>query len=157
MLLSRGADYAIRAMVDVAGLPEGKKAVTEQIAVRQQVPAAFLSKVVAQLTQAGLLRTHRGAAGGVELGQSAGDINLRQVVEAVQGPIVLNVCTGPYSGCPRAATCAAHRVFEEAQRALDEALERAILSDLAEEAAKLAAGQTGGRASGSAPPTPGMS
>jgi Rrf2 family protein len=143
MLLSRGADYAIRAMLDVAVLPEGKKAVTERIAMRQEIPAAFLSKVVAQLTQAGLLRTHRGAAGGVELGQSAEEINLLQVIEAIQGPIVLNVCTDPFNGCSQAVTCPAHRVFEEAQRTLGETLEQAVLADLAEEAARLTAKHKG--------------
>ena len=107
-LVSRGADYAIRAMMDVADQPEDTRTVTERIAKRQKVPAAFLSKVVAQLTQSGLLRTHRGAGGGVLLGRSAEEINLRQIVEAVQGPIVVNLCTGPYDGCAKAAACPAY-------------------------------------------------
>lgn len=137
MLLSRGADYAIRAMLDVASLPEDKKTITEHIAMRQDVPVAFLSKVIAQLTQAGLLRTYRGAAGGVHLGQPAEEINLRQIVETLQGPIALNLCTDPYDGCPRAETCPAGRVFKEAQKSLDVLLEQAILADLAREAAML--------------------
>ncbi|MDH4207483.1 MAG: Rrf2 family transcriptional regulator [Anaerolineae bacterium] len=138
-LVSRGADYAIRAMLDVAGLPEDTRTVTERIAERQDIPVAFLSKVIAQLTQSGLLRTHRGAAGGVFLGRPAEEINLRQVVEAAQGPIVLNVCTGPYDGCARAGTCPAQRVFDEAQRSLHQQLEQATLADLA----SLAAGLSG--------------
>lgn len=138
-LLSRGADYAIRAMLDVASQPEDERTVTQRIAIRQDIPAAFLSKVVAQLTQAGLLRTHRGAAGGVLLGKPAEEITLRQVVEAVQGPLVINLCTGPYDGCPRIATCPASSVFNEAQESLDAVLEGACLADLAKEAAGLAA------------------
>jgi Rrf2 family protein len=130
-LVSRGADYAIRAVLDVAGQTEDTRTVTERIAERQDIPVAFLSKVISQLTQSGLLRTHRGAAGGVFLGRPAEEINLRQVVEAVQGPIVLNSCTGPYDGCDRAATCPVHRVFEEAQRGLRETLEQATLAELA--------------------------
>lgn len=148
-LLSRGADYAIRAMLDVASQPEDEKTVTERIAERQDIPGAFLSKVVAQLTQAGLLRTHRGAAGGVLLGKPAEQISLRQIVEAVQGPIVVNLCTGPYDGCERAASCPASRVFEEAQRNLEEVLERAILAELASEAARLTAAQERRRGAGS--------
>jgi len=148
MVLSRGADYAIRAMLDVASQLEDKKTVTERIARRQDVPAAFLSKVVAQLTQAGLLRTHRGAAGGVELGRASEEINLRQIIEAVQGPIVLNLCTDPFNGCPQAATCPVCKVFVEAQGKVDAVLEQAILAELAEEALRLTAGQV--RAPGSA-------
>lgn len=148
-LLSRGADYAIRAMLDVASQPEDEKTVTERIAERQDIPGAFLSKVVAQLTQAGLLRTHRGAAGGVLLGKPAEQISLRQIVEAVQGPIVVNLCTGPYDGCERAASCPASRVFQEAQRNLEEVLERAILAELASEAARLTAAQERRRGAGS--------
>lgn len=136
-LVSRGADYAIRAMLDVAGLPEDSRTVTERIAERQDIPVAFLSKVIAQLTQSGLLRTHRGAAGGVFLGRPAEEINLRQVVEAVQGPVVLNVCTGPYDGCARTGACPAHHVFDEAQRSLHHRLEEATLADLASLAAAL--------------------
>ena len=154
MVLSRGADYAIRAMLDVAGQLEDKKTVTERIAMRQDVPAAFLSKVVAQLTQAGLLRTHRGAAGGVELGRASDDINLRQIVEAVQGPVVLNLCTDPYNGCPRSATCPVFGVFDEAQKKVDAVLEGAILASLAEEAAMLTAGQKRDPGSGASPITP---
>lgn len=138
-LVSRGADYGIRAMLDVAGQPQDTRTVTERIAERQDIPVAFLSKVVAQLTQSGLLRTHRGAAGGVFLGRPAEEINLRQVVEAVQGPIVLNVCTGPYGGCDRAGMCPAQPVFDDAQKRLCLALEEASLAEMAREGARLAA------------------
>jgi len=96
------------------------------------------------LTQAGLLRTYRGAAGGVHLGKPAEEINLRQIVEAVQGPIVVNLCTGPYDGCAQAATCPAGSVFQEAQRNLDAVLERASLARLAREAAMLRASEERG-------------
>lgn len=141
MLLSRGADYAIRAMLDVASLPGDRKTITAQIARRQEIPVAFLSKVIAQLTQAGLMRTYRGAAGGVNLAKPAEEISLRQVVEALQGPIALNLCTDPYDGCPRVDTCPAGTVFKQGQRNLDALLEQAILADMAREAAKLRMGE----------------
>lgn len=146
-VVSRGADYAIRAMLDVAGQPADTRTVTEQIADRQEIPVAFLSKVVAQLTQSGLLRTYRGATGGVFLAQPADQINLRQVLEAVQGPIVLNQCTAPYDGCARAATCPVCRVFLQAQEGLQETFEQVNLAELAREGELLAAGQDvgGGR------------
>jgi Rrf2 family protein len=128
--VSRGADYAISAVLDVASQPEGTRTVTEHIAQRQEIPTAFLSKVVAQLTQSGLLRTHRGATGGVALGRPAEEITLRQVVEAVQGPIVVNLCTGPYDGCSKSGVCPACGTFERAQASLHQVLEAATLADL---------------------------
>jgi Rrf2 family protein len=140
-IVSRGADYAIRAMLDVASQAEGSRTVTEQIAQRQEIPGAFLSKVVAQLTQSGLLRTQRGASGGVFLGRAAQEISLWQVVEAVQGPVVLNLCTGPYDGCSRAHTCPAHPLFRQAQQSLAEVLDKATLAEIAAEGEILTRGQ----------------
>ena len=140
-IVSRGADYAIRAMLDVASLAEGSRTVTEQIAQRQEIPGAFLSKVVAQLTQSGLLRTQRGASGGVFLGRAAQDISLREVVEAVQGPVVLNLCTGPYDGCSRADTCPAKPLFRQAQQSLVEVLDRATLAEMGAKGEILTRGQ----------------
>jgi len=128
MLLSRGGDYAIRAMVDLASRPEEERNITQGIADRQKIPPAFLSKVLANLTQAGLVRTHRGAAGGVGLARSPEEISLREVVEAVQGPIILNECTDPYRACPLEDTCNVSRAWREAQKNLVELLGSAYLS-----------------------------
>lgn len=128
MLLSRGGDYAIRAMVDLASRPGEERNITQGIADRQQIPPAFLSKVVAGLTQAGLVRTHRGAAGGVDLARPPEEISLLEVVEAVQGPIILNECTDPYRACPLGNTCTVSRAWREAQKNLEELLGSAYLS-----------------------------
>lgn len=131
MLLSRGGDYAIRAMVDLASRPGEERTITQGIADRQQIPPAFLSKVLAGLTQAGLVRTHRGAAGGVGLARPPEEISLLEVVEAVQGPIILNECTDPYRACPLEDTCAVSRAWREAQKNLEELLGSAYLSQFA--------------------------
>lgn len=128
MLLSRGGDYAIRAMVDLASRPAEERTITQGIAGRQQIPPAFLSKVLASLTQAGLIRTHRGAAGGVGLARSPERISLLEVVEAVQGPIILNECTNPYRTCPLEDTCTVSQTWREAQKNLKELLGSAYLS-----------------------------
>lgn len=131
MLLSRGGDYAIRAMVDLASRLEEERTITQGIANRQQIPPAFLSKVLASLTQAGLVRTHRGATGGVGLARSPEEISLMEVVEAVQGPIILNECTDPYRTCPLEESCTVSRAWREAQKNLEELLGSAYLSQFA--------------------------
>jgi len=131
MLLSRGGDYAIRAMVDLASRSGEERSITQDIADRQQIPPAFLSKVLAGLTQAGLVRTHRGAAGGVGLARSPETISLLEVIKAVQGPIILNECTDPYHTCPLEGTCTVSQAWQEAQKSLEELLGSAYLSQFA--------------------------
>ena len=129
-LISRGTDYATRTMLYVAGAENGDTATTQEIAEHQGISQIFLPKIVQRLVQAGLLRTYRGAAGGVTLSQSPGDINLRQIIEAMEGPISLNRClTGP-GQCFREEICPVHEVWFEAQRDLLTALEGSTLDRL---------------------------
>ena len=100
MQITRQADYAIRAVLHLSRLGEDKRAATSQIAKEQSIPASFLAKIVAQLSVAGLLHTLRGARGGVSLARSPEDITLLEVVEAIDGPILLNECVMDRSVCP---------------------------------------------------------
>ncbi len=129
-LISRGTDYATRAMLYIAGAENGGTATTQEIAEHQGISQIFLPKIVRRLVQAGLLRTYRGAAGGVNLSQSPGDINLRQIIEAMEGPIALNRClTGP-GQCQRENICPVHEVLSEAQKDLLNAFESSTLDQL---------------------------
>jgi len=132
MQLTRRGDYGIRAMLDIATVSDGKRALTHEIAERQDIPRVFLTKIVAQLTRAGLLRTYRGAAGGVTLAQPADQITLLDIVEAVEGPLALNQCTMRPSGCSRDHLCPVCDVWQEAQAQLETLLRGARLSEMAE-------------------------
>ena len=100
MQITRQADYAVRAVYHLSQLEPGERAATSQIAEEQQIPPSFLAKIVSQLSIAGLLQTSRGARGGVSLAKSPEEISLLEVVEAIDGPILLNVCvTGNGKSC----------------------------------------------------------
>lgn len=92
MQITRQADYAVRAVYYLARLGLEHRAATSQIAEEQRIPPSFLAKIVSQLSVAGLLKTSRGARGGVSLARSPVQISLLQVVEAIDGPILLNEC-----------------------------------------------------------------
>ncbi len=92
MQITRQADYAVRAMVYLAQLEPDKRAATGKIAQEKSIPPSFLAKIVSQLSVAGLLQTSRGARGGVSLAKPAEAISLLDVVEAIDGPILLNDC-----------------------------------------------------------------
>jgi len=99
MQITRQADYALRAMMFLARKDENQRASTSQIAKVQQIPPSFLAKIISQLSIAGLIHTSRGARGGVSLARPADQISVLEVVEAIDGPILLNGCTGDVDDC----------------------------------------------------------
>ena len=94
MQITRQADYATRAILHLARHQNGKQIATSQIAKEQHIPPSFLAKIISQLSIAGLIRTARGAHGGISLARDPEQITLLQVIEAIDGPIRLNVCVG---------------------------------------------------------------
>lgn len=123
MQITRQADYAMRAVAYLANLGPQQRAATSQIAEDQQIPPSFLAKIVSQLSVAGLLQTSRGARGGVSLARSPGDISFLEVVEAIDGPILLNECVVDASACSFGETCSLRPVFCDAQADLVNRLE----------------------------------
>ena len=118
MQITRQADYAMRAVAYLANLGPDRRAATSQIAEEQRIPPSFLAKIVSQLSVAGLLQTSRGARGGVSLARSAEDITFLEVVEAIDGPILLNECVVDSGACTFGDTCALRPVFCDAQAEL---------------------------------------
>ena len=122
MQITRQADYAVRAMVYLAQMGPEQRASTSQIAQEKQIPPSFLAKIVSQLSVAGLLQTSRGARGGVSLARSANDISLLDVVEAIDGPILLNDCVANGT-CSFTDSCPMKPVWCDAQKELVERLD----------------------------------
>ncbi len=123
MQITRQADYAMRAVAYLANLGPNQRAATSQIAEEQQIPPSFLAKIVSQLSVAGLLQTSRGARGGVSLARSPEQISFLEVVEAIDGPILLNECVIDHSACSFGESCALRPVFCDAQSDLVNRLE----------------------------------
>jgi len=115
MQITRQADYALRAMLYLARLQPGERAATRVIAEKQEIPASFLAKIISQLSIAGLIETSRGARGGVSLKHATTDISLLDVIEAIDGPIVIEDCTLDPSSCVFGEECPIHDVFTEAR------------------------------------------
>lgn len=124
MQITRQADYAVRAVLYLAQLGSEQRAATSQIAQEQQIPPSFLAKIVSQLSVAGLLQTSRGARGGVSLARSPMEISLLEVVEAIDGPIMLNECAGSNGVCTFGDVCPMKLVWCDAQAELVERLKR---------------------------------
>ncbi len=130
-MLSRKADYGVRAMVDIARQPPAARIVVADIAKRQNIPAFYLAKIVPHLARAGLVRTTLGAAGGITLNVSPDQISLLQIIEAIDGPLALNRCSVDPADCEHHATCPTWDVWCQAQLQLNRMLAETRISDLA--------------------------
>lgn len=119
MQITRQADYAVRAVLYLAQLGTDQRAATSQIAQEQKIPPSFLAKIVSQLSVAGILQTSRGARGGVSLARDPENISILEVVEAIDGPILLNECvSGNGSSCTFGDTCPMRPLWCDAQAEL---------------------------------------
>ena len=92
MRLSSMADYAVVTMTAAARHCGGARVSAAQLADETGLPAPTVQKLVSRLTAAGLLRSSRGAGGGLKLARPAAAITLADIVEAVEGPIALTTC-----------------------------------------------------------------
>lgn len=133
MQLTRGADYGVRVMIHLAGLDPGSRYSLSALSRASDAPESFLSKVLQALVHAGFIASHRGQCGGFELTAAGRAASVRQVIEAVDGPIHLNLCLDVTRACARKSWCPAHPVWVRAQRAMLDELDAALIEDLAAE------------------------
>ncbi|MDR3724503.1 MAG: Rrf2 family transcriptional regulator [Terracidiphilus sp.] len=130
MQLTRGADYAVRIMIHLAGLPGNERLLLPALAAVAGAPPSFLSKVLQALTRAGLIASRRGQQGGFEILPSGREASVLDVVEAIDGPIRLNVCLQHGASCTRKTWCPAHPVWQKAQTAMIDVLRTAKVASL---------------------------
>ena len=128
--LTRGSEYAIRAMMYLAGRPVGEVCSLHDVGSEQNVPESFLAKIFQSLVHAGLVASHRGAHGGFALARPGDQITIAQVVEAVDGPVALNGCVLWPETCERSDRCTMHRVWLRAQEQMMGVLDEVTFADL---------------------------
>ena len=95
MKLSRRSDYALRAVHHCAKLPSGTLHSINTIAESAAVPREFLAKILKDLTDGGILTSYKGIKGGYALARKPRSISFLDVIEAVDGPLYLSLCTEP--------------------------------------------------------------
>jgi Rrf2 family iron-sulfur cluster assembly transcriptional regulator len=131
MELTRKGEYAIRGIIYLAKQPPGKVALVSEIAEATAVPPTFLAKIFQSFAKLGLVNSFRGTGGGFVLGRPAGQITLRQVVEAVEGPILPNRCLLAEVGCDQLEQCNVHPVWRRVQGEVALILDGVTLEELA--------------------------
>ncbi|HEV2997711.1 MAG TPA: Rrf2 family transcriptional regulator [Solirubrobacteraceae bacterium] len=82
------ADYAVRAVVELAAGGQGAPRKVDEVARAQGIPLSFLENILTQLRTAGIVRSQRGPDGGYWLARPAKELTLAEVIRAVEGPLV---------------------------------------------------------------------
>jgi len=134
MQLTRAADYAVRVMIQLAVLPSEGRASLPSLARATGAPESFLSKVLQTLTRAGHISSQRGQSGGFRITLRGRQASMREVIEAIDGAICLNVCLMQGRSCPRKVRCPAHPVWVKAQQAMLQVLSDASIAAMAVQA-----------------------
>jgi Rrf2 family protein len=130
MQLTRAADYAVRVMIHLASQPEDTVVSKTHLAKAAEAPESFLSKILQSLARAGLIQARRGVEGGFSLLSRGAGASLLDVVEAIDGPIALNLCLNSDVSCHRQPACAAHKVWVQAQSAMLSVLSGAKIAEM---------------------------
>ncbi len=135
MQLSTKGRYAVMAMTDLAGHGSERPAPLAEIAERQQLSLAYLEQLFARLRRRGLVVSHRGPGGGYRLARPAAQINVAEVVMAVDEPLKATRCSGhgTSGGCMKGgAKCLTHDLWEETGRQIHAYLASVSLADVLE-------------------------
>jgi len=130
--LSTRARYGTRALLDLA-LHWGNEPVQlKDIASRQNISLHYLEHIIAPLVGAGIIRSTRGARGGLQLIRQPGEIKFSEVVQLLEGAITPVDCVSNPESCSRSDLCVTREVWSEMKKAMDETLNSITLQDLME-------------------------
>ena len=129
--ISRKIDYGLRAMIYLASIPQDSVVPFREIARQMDVPEDFLAKILKTLVDQGLVRSTRGPHGGYALARTATEVSFLDVIEAVEGPVALNVCLDGEDACGHSTACTMVQVWREGQERMLDVYRQAKLVDLA--------------------------
>jgi len=128
-MITREADYAIRAVLYLSAQPDSRLVATSELAQRMAVPYRFLRRIVQKLVDGRLVEAQRGKGGGVRLTRASADISLFDVLNTVDPKaLCVNACLDDHDVCVRAAYCTVRPRLDGLQARLGEEL-RAITFD----------------------------
>ena len=125
--LSNEGRYALRALLYLAWV--GERATADRVSTEARVPRRLLARILAALSRAGLVESEQGRGGGSRLARPAGEITLRDAVEAAEGPFGLTRCIIQNRACGTGIPCALHEAWEQGQQAILRYLEDQTLDE----------------------------
>ena len=103
--LSKKADYALIALKDLASCEPGASSSAREIAERYDVPVELMAKVLQRLAKLGMVASHQGTRGGYHLARPATRISVADVIQAIEGPVMVTACSDVDETCDQYAKC----------------------------------------------------
>lgn len=132
MLLSRRCEYALRAALYLASQQPDTPVPVREVSRALEIPHAFLAKTVRDLAAAGIFQTQPGTGGGLTLARPAGEIDLKEIVVAIDGAALFEACVLRLPGCGEHRPCPLHDAWVPARTRIDRMLSTTTLGALAE-------------------------
>jgi Rrf2 family protein len=130
--ISRKIDYGLRAMIFLASVDEGSVVPFREIAKAMHIPEDFLAKILKTLVDSALVRSVRGAHGGYALAKPSSDVSFLEIIEAIEGPVQLNVCLSEAKdACGYTQSCTMHAIWQQGQERMLEVYRASKLDKLA--------------------------
>ncbi len=130
MHISMKADYAVRALMDLAQHYGEGLIQSSDIASRQGIPEPYLDQLLTMVRKAGFIRSTRGPQGGHALAKPPSDISLGAVITAMEGSLAPIDCVDEAGSCTRVSTCAQREVWQAVAQATQKVLDSTTIDEL---------------------------
>ncbi len=124
MQITRETDYAIRCVYYLSCNKRDDVTMVEEIARKMHSPKSFLAKILQKLAKADIVKSYRGVKGGFALAKRPREITLLDVIEAVQGPVIMNICALDRRMCRVSGTCSIHPAWIEVRKQVENLLKK---------------------------------
>lgn len=132
MRLSTRSRYAVRALLDLARHGDERPILVREIAEREDISVRYLEQLLLPLKAAGIVRATRGANGGFTLAKKPSEINLREIIQIMEGSTGFTECTDNKDICPRSDSCVLRDSWIEVTDAANKVMEATTLQLLVE-------------------------
>jgi Rrf2 family protein len=130
---NRECEYALLGMAALATEGSGRPLMLSEIAVREELPLSFLSKIFQKLLKHGLVVSHRGVERGYTLAREARAVPLRTILEAIEGPDLFERCVFSHRPCAGEENpCLMHKAWQDVRPQVQAAFENTTLQDVVE-------------------------
>jgi Rrf2 family protein len=132
MRVSAKSDYALRALIEMAGRTDGVPVSAEELGRLQGIPHGFLQAILADLRRAGVVVSQRGQSGGWRLNREPEEISVADVIRAVDGPLVSVYGLRPEAVNYNESAAVLQHVWIAARRSLRDVFEQVTLQHMAD-------------------------
>lgn len=130
MKISTKGRYGVRILLDLAVNENVEPRLIRDIAASQQISEKYISRLIINLRNAGMVRSIRGAHGGFRLAMEPADLTLLDIVEVMEGPLSIVDCVKKPDKCKHGNECATRNVWDHLNSEIREAMRKITLQDI---------------------------